>query len=368
MNDKEKKKRRGAPAGLVVFIAILFVIIAVLGLLGFNIWRVLFNSELVKSALTEEVTNTDIVPSTMELFSQWRAEQRVENNESLSGVNEPDIVLLVSFMEASDWKEVRQLLITDDLVEEIISVSVDGFYRWIDSDDAVPDIVWNLAPLKQRIIGQEGIDAIMVAYNRMPEATEEQIEDFKYRLSQVPPGVEVLYNLAQFPEPWYEDQVNDYIDAFHDVGENIPSKFDVSELINTSMTEQTALQTKALLRLVRLIAMAAWIVALVLLLLIIALKVRSIKSLGLFVGIPLLITGIIGAAIALVVQPMIIGFVSSGLLMGTTDFAQAEIAGTLHRLSSLFFKPLLIESAVVGGMGILFIILISINYKKSTKT
>lgn len=362
--DKNFKKN-GVSKGVAIFLAVLFVLFAVLGIIGFNVWRVLFNPRLVKEALTQEVTSTDIVPSALELFSEWRAKQRVQNNESLSGVNEPDIVLLLSFMKAEDWKQVKELLVTDELVTHIVSTSVDGVYLWIDSDDVWPDIRWDMTKFKERLVGQNGEDAIMIAYNKLPPATDEQIADFEHRLSQVPEGVEVLYNLAQFPEPWTQDQVGDYIDALSDANENIPADFEFSKEFGQTSSQQASLQTKALLRTIRFIAIALWVLALILLALILGLKVRSWKDLGKFVGIPLIIVGVIAVAIALICQPIVINMISNNLLAGASDFAKTELTGSLRTLSALFFKPLLWQGVVIGGLGIVFVILMAVIKKKT---
>jgi hypothetical protein len=365
-SSKADKKPFGISNGLAIFLAILFVLFSILGLIGFNIWRVLFNPRLVKDTLTQEVMSTEIVPSTLEVFSEWRAKQRVENSESLSGVNEPDIVLLLSFLKVEDWQEIEKLLVTDEFVVHLVSTSVDGLYLWIDSDDTWPAINWDMRQLKERMVGKEGEDAIMIAYSRMPEATDEQIADFKHRLSQVPEGVEVLYNLAQFPDPWYDDQVADYMDALQDANDNIPADFEFSKEFGMKSEKQSMdpLMVKNLLRIIRFAAIAFWIIALILLLLIIWLKVRSRNTLGRFIGIPMLISGAIVVAIALVGKWLIISAVINSLLSTTSDFARLEITNSLTRLSSIFFQPLLIQGAVVGGIGIALIVIMLIKRRK----
>ncbi|MBT3319845.1 MAG: hypothetical protein HN948_06515 [Clostridia bacterium] len=372
---KQKKAADGTQAakkpfsisnGLAIFLAILFVFFSIFGLIGFNIWRVLFNPQLVKQTLTQEVTQTQLVPSALELFSEGRAQQRVENSESLSGVTEPDIVLLLSFMKAEDWQEVRQLLVTDEFVVHLISTSVDGLYLWIDSEDEWPAINWDMRLLKERMVGQEGIDAVMVAYSKMPEATDEQIADFKHRLSQVPEGVEVLYNLAQFPDPWFDDQVADYVDALQDANDNIPADFDFSKEFGLGSSEQSMdpLVVKNILRIVRFAAIAFWVIALILLILILSLKVRSRNTLGRFVGIPMLIIGAIVVAIAIVGKWAIMSAVAGSLLSMTSDFARLEITNSVARLTALFFQPLLIQGAVVGAIGIILIVIMLIRRRK----
>jgi hypothetical protein len=351
------KKPSGCLTSVAVLMAILFVFLAVIGLIGFNIWRVLFNPPLVKQTLTSEVVSSDLVPATLEVFSEWRAEQRVKNNESLSGVNEPDIVLLISYLKTEDWKKIKQLLVTDDFVTHIISVSVDGLYAWLDSKDLWPAINWEMTPLKTRVAGQEGIDAIMVAYAALPVCGEAEINDLLQRLSKVPPGVEVLYNLCQFPDPWHDDQVGDYVDSLKGVDDNIPTLYNFSEELGKSSSGQAIniVLLKSTLRLVRFIAISGWVIALVILALIITIKVRSRQTLGKFVGIPLLISGALAALIALVGQPAIIQFVEKSLLAATSDFARQEIENSIKHLTSLFFLPLLIEGIILAVLGIVMI-------------
>jgi hypothetical protein len=361
------KKSPGASNALAIILAIAFVFFAVAGLIGFNIWRVIFNPPLVKQALTTEVVSSDLVPAILEIFSEWRAEQRVNNNESLSGVNEPDIVLLISYLDTDDWREIKQLLVTDEFVTHLISVSVDGIYSWLDSDNLWPATVWEMTPLKSHMSSEQGIDAIMVAYSALPVCTEAEIADLQQRLSKVPPGVEVLYNLCQFPAPWHEDQVNDYVDALKGINENIPVRFNVSEEFGGSPSAGAVNPAllKSQLRLLRFIAQWGWLIAIVLLLVILGVKVRSKRSLGQFIGIPLTVSGALAILIAWGGQASIIQFVTKSLLAATPDFVRQEVENSLKHLTALFFQPLLIQGIILAGLGTVLIVLMFI---KKTKT
>lgn len=353
------KKPTRASNALAIILAIAFVFFAIVGLLGFNVWRVLFNPPLVKQVLTTEIVSSDLAPALLQLFSEWRAEQRVNNSESLSGVNEPDIVLLISFMDSDDWREIKQLLVTDEFVTHLISVSVDGFYGWLDSNDLQPDIVWEMTPLKSHMSGKQGIDAIMVAYSAMPRCTPEEVADLQLRLSKMPPGVEVLYNLCQFDAPWHNDQVRDYEDALKGVDENIPVRFNVSEEFSNSSSPGAGnlVLLKSQLRLLRFVAQWGWLIALVLLLIILGIKVRSKRSLGQFIGIPLTVSGVLAILIAWGGQASIIQIVTKSFLAATSDFVRQEVDNSLNHLTGLFFQPLLIQGIILAGVGIVLIVL-----------
>jgi hypothetical protein len=179
--------------------------------------------------------------------------------------------------------------------------------------------------------------------------------------------VEVLYNLCQFPDPWQEDQVADYVDSLQGVNDNIPTLFNFSQELGKSSSGQAMniVLIKSTLRLVRFIAISGWVIALVLLVLILVIKVRSRKALGKFVGIPLLISGALAALIALAGQPAIIQMVEKSLLAATSDFARQEIENSLKHLTSLFFQPLLIEGVVLAVLGIVLIIIMLIKKRKA---
>jgi hypothetical protein len=363
------KKSAGASNALAVILAIAFVFFAVVGLIGFDIWRVLFNPTLVKQTLTTEIVSSDLAPALLKGFSEWRAEQRVKNNESLSGVGEPDIVLLISFVDMDGWREIKQLLVSDDFVTHLVSVSVDGLYNWIDSEDPWPNITWEMVPFKERMNGKQGIDAIMVAYSALPDCTEAEIVDFRQRVLQAPPGVEVLYDLCAFPEPWHDDQVNDYIEALGSINENIPARLNFSEVfgLTSSSTVGTSM-LKGQLRLLRLIAQWGWLIALILLLVILGIKVRSKRSLGQFIGIPLAVSGVLVILIAWVGQVSIIQFVTESLVAATTAIARQEVESSLKHLTSLFFQPLLIQGIILAGSGAVLILLMFVRNTKAKAT
>ena len=129
------------PGGRVRLMSFLLAVTLPLALLAFDTWRVLFNPPLIKALMTEEVLDSGLVPAALEWYSERRAKERVAQEIALTGVDEPDIVLLLSFMEAEDWAEVKDLLLTEQFQADQVSVTVDGFYAWIDSEEVVPEIL-----------------------------------------------------------------------------------------------------------------------------------------------------------------------------------------------------------------------------------
>ena len=69
-------------------------------------------------------------------------------------------------------------------------------------------------------------------------------------------------------------------------------------------------------------------------------------------------------AIAIVGKWAIMSAVAGSLLSMTSDFARLEITNSVARLTALFFQPLLIQGAVVGGIGIILIVIMLIRRRK----
>jgi hypothetical protein len=367
-----KKKKSGCMVFFLASLSILLVLSSLIAVFGYDIWRVAFNPTLVKQMLTDEIVNSPLVPRVLEDMSLRRAQERVDSGESLSGVNEPDIILLLSYVGYEEWDQIRSLVITEEFVTHVVSTSVDSLYSWIDSSDAVPQLVWDMSELKERLIDQPGEDAIMVAYEQLPECTDEEVADFTGRLAAVPPGVEVLYNLCQFPEPWFEDQVDDYIHALIDINQNIPDDYDFSMLLgSTGLSGGTLAAVKTFLRLMRFVGHWGWIMPLALIVLIAAIGVRSFGDLGKWIGIPLLIVGLLVIGTVLLVKPPLIEMLTNSISSELSDLLRNEVMASLTRLSDHIFQPMLFQGAIILGVGVLLVIVMIIasiiKHKKAKK-
>jgi len=356
------QKKPGGMIFLLVVLSVLLVLTSLVAVFGYDVWRVAFNPPLVKQMLADEILNSPLVPRVLEDMSIRRAQERVESGESLSGVNEPDIQLLLSYVGYEEWAEIKELIITEDFVTHLVSVSVDGMYTWIDTDEPVPLFVWDMRELKERLVGQQGEDAIMIAYEQMPECTPEEVADFTSRLAAMPPGVEVLYNLCQFPEPWEEDQIDDYIHALIDINQNIPDDYDFNQMLGSGMLSGGSLAAvKIFLLMVRFVGHWGWIVPLVLLLLILVIGVRSWDNLGRWLGIPLLISGALIVGTVLLVKPPLLAMLTNAISSQMTDLLREEVQASFTRLSDHVFQPILLQGAIILGVGILMIVVMIIT-------
>lgn len=355
--DKKSSEPRQAPflaKALAFILALLLVVGLPLFLLVFDVWRVVFNPPLIKNFITYEVVSSDLIPVGLEWFSDRRAQERVQKGEALTGIDEPDIVLLMSFLGREDWRAIKKELLTDEFLTHIVSVTVDGTYGWIDSADRVPQITWELTPLIDRLDSEHGVNGIVIAYDNLPLCTQKEIDDYLYRLSLVPPGVEVLYNLCQFPPPWHDDQFSDYKNALFKVVANVPPQFALTDELSR-VADQGGIGPDAIkgqLILIRTLGNLAWLLPLVLLLLIVAVIVRSLKTLSRWVGLPMLVGGFLALLPTLVYRWLIVNVLATGPLSETPEIIQPEVIRVITRAADEIFKPMMLQAVVIMALGL----------------
>jgi hypothetical protein len=344
---------------ILAILSLLLVFFVITGVVGYNIWRIFFNPPLVKQIVGNEILKSELIPVLLEDFSMRRAEERVSKNESLSGVSEPDIPLLLSYMSLDSWRQIRDIILQPDFVNNLISVTMDGLYKWLDSRDPFPQIVWDLSSLKTQLVGQDGKQVVMIAYLSMPTCSQDEVNDLKARLANVPPGVEVLYNLCQFPAPWQDDQIGDYTNALAEVNQNIPNEFNFSQMLEQSQgnANKPMQSLKNFLIFLRFFGLWGWIFAFILLVLVVGIGVRSFRSLGKWVGIPLLISGVVLLVIYFLLRFLLSMLLQISIHSVTSQLVFDAVNNSLMYLTGLIFQPILPEGIIITIVGLVMIVL-----------
>ncbi|MCC7361674.1 MAG: hypothetical protein IT317_19475 [Anaerolineales bacterium] len=354
-------RRNGCVMSVLYVLAFLFVLVLPLALLAYNVGRVVFSPPLIKRVVADEVINSELLPIVLEWFSQRRAQERVDMGEALTGITEPDIVLLLSYMDRADWRNVKTEVLTAEILAGWVTDTVDATYAWIDTSDRVPPITWSLQPFKTRVLSEHGVAAIVIAYDNLPPCQQAEIDDFLARQAAVPAGTEVLYNLCHFPKPWEEDQFNDYVNALEDVVANIPATFALTRELQQSGDDTQGVGPEVLkqyLRLIRLLYVWAWVVPLVLWLLILTLGVRTAPQLGRWGGVPLVLGGLLAVLPAVLYAVLITSLLAAGPLSEVPPVVRTEATRAILRLAAEVFRPMLIQAIILTGVGLLLALLL----------
>lgn len=355
----------------IAFLLVLLLIIALpLSLLSYDVGRVLFNQGLVNEILTNILVDSDLMPIALKYYVEQRVEERYGTGEAIAWQDEPSIIDLLSFVDVDDWKTIRKEVLTDEILREWVSITVDGVYAWIDSDDLVPKIVWSMQSFKEQVSSRGGHNAVQFIYDALPPCTEQEVADFKARAAATEGGIEVFYNLCQFPDIYGLDQVDDYHDALVAIVEYIPDEFFLTEELSSLLDVQgiSPLTIKAQLLLIRTSMRWAPLIPVVLLLLILLFAVRSLRELGNWWGIPLLLGGLLSLGLGLVYRTAIISALSFGSFNEIPPLVREEALSGIMLLAAEIFKPVIWQSLIVVVLGTMLIIVgVAVRPKKSVE-
>ncbi|GAB4474435.1 MAG: hypothetical protein Kow00124_14420 [Anaerolineae bacterium] len=344
--------------GTAVTLALLFIVILTPTLLAFNTGRVLFNGALMKRAITRTLTESEAIPAALKWLSARRAaEYQAAAPGAAAG---PDVVDLLAIPSFEDWEAIRAEVMPDDLVAEFVSQAVDSFYAWVDAEGGDPQIVLDFGPFRERVNSEYGNRAIQIVYDSLEPCTPEQIADFQQRLAAVPVGVEVPYNLCQFPAPWFEDQVSDYSQSLRQVVDELPARYDlIPPGAAAGMTIQVGplrITPHQMVRLLRVASLAGLLLPLILLALAGLLSVPSLRQIGYTVGAALTV----GALLALIVGlggavPVAIYY--SRTILNAPPEVIDEVQRAVRMLLSSVFQPMTIQAAILLLVGLGFVIM-----------
>ena len=346
---------------IALLLVLLFVITLPLALLAFNVGRVVFDGALVKRVATKEVTESDLIAVTVRWFAQRRAQERVLTGEAQTAIREPDALKALEFPSIEEWRQIKAEVLPNQFLTTWVAVAVDGLYGWIDTKDPLPQITFDLKPWKDYNRSQHGWNAIQVVYNSLPACKQADIDDFLKRLAAVPPGQEVLYNLytpCMFPDPWRPDQNQDYLDGREEILDNAADRFFLTQEL-ARIEKQSGVGAESIKQQLLLIrTAAAWspIVPLLLVALLVVLALRSRMDAARWLGIPILVGGLL-SLLPTLVYPLIVGnLLTLGPLSEVPGEVRTEFGRAFGVLLAKIFQPMLIESLVIMLVGLAIVV------------
>lgn len=346
---------------LAFLLVILFVVTLPLALLSFNVGRVLFDAPLVKRVVTKEVTQSDLIPVTLRWFAQRRAQERVLTGEAQTAIREPDALKAIEFVSVETWRKIRLEVMPNNFLEGWTAVTIDGLYGWLDTKDPLPNIVIDLRDWKKYARSEHGWKAIQMVYDSLPPCKQADIDDFLKRLAAAAPGQEVLYNLytpCMFPNPWKPDQNQDYLDSRDEIIDNAADRFFLTQELSR-VEKQTGVGAESIknqLLLTRTAANLSIIVPLAMLALLAVLALRSQMDLARWLGLPIVVGGVLALLPTLVYQPLISHLLTLGPLSEVPAQVRAEFARAFGVLLAEAFNPMMLEAIAIIVVGLVIVV------------
>ena len=352
MENPAEPATRGQKRAFASALAILLALSIPISLLAFNLNRVFFDPARIKALLTEQAIHSDLVPATMEWFSESRApDQEPSDFDNLEELKAAD---LVPYINRSSWRAISDEMLTDEFVTGAIATTVDGAYSWIEGEDSVPDMVLDLEPLKSRAQGDHGLNAAVLIFDNLPTCTEDQIAAVAAPNTSDPTSMPIPAVLCKLPDPWLEPQITGFVSAFAAAISEIPSPFEFGDELS-KVSGESGLdleQLKRQIRLPRTLGTLSILLTLVSLLSIAALFFRTPWFLGYWIGIPTAAGGAIALLWALLGGPLVVRALSGGALSQLTEAMRVSVLRLIEGALAQVFGPMAIQALVIALFGI----------------
>jgi hypothetical protein len=322
-----------------------------------NFGEVIFDQEEISGIAEEVIINSELVPAGLEFVTNRRADQiseKIEDTDRPEG-RELNLYNLIYAMEDENWINFQEALLADDVIASWVFDSVSGFFNWLDTDEQVPTIRWDMKPLVRKMSGPEGRNAVVAYYESLPDCTDLQMEEMLTQPGEPLPRakmVEELCKLSTFP---HVEQIQVYNDVMQMVVDAMPPEYNATQALLKERGEITGMYTlKWRIRSYRWNLDTVLLIPLSLLFLILVFGVRSFDGLGQWWGIPLIGGGLISLLTALLAGPLWRGLLTGNLMpdaIPQTSLLYHEIVDGTSRMISPIFNPLVWQAFIILIIG-----------------
>lgn len=321
-----------------------------------NLGNVIFTEEVITGIVTDVIVNSDIVPAALEFTTNQQANEistKIQDTERPEGRG-LNLYNMIFSMKDDDWIKFREALLAEEVIAGWVSGTVRGLFAWLDSEDSVPVIVWNMEPLIQNMSGPQGKEAVKAYYESLPDCTDLQMEEMRTQPGEPLPRakmVEELCKLSTFP---HAEQIEVYNDVMQMVVDATPREFNATQALLKDRDQiRGSFTLKWRFRTYRYNMDIVLLIPLGLLFLILICGVRSMEGLGQWWGIPL-----IGGSLIALLSSLLSGTLWRGFLTGNmpeeipqTSLLYHQIIESTSRVVSPVFNPLIWQSFIILLIG-----------------
>lgn len=321
-----------------------------------NLGEVIFDEEEINGIATDVIVNSDIVPAVLEFVTNQQADEistKIEDTERPEGRG-LNLYNLIFAMKDKDWIKFKDALLSDEVITSWINGSVHSLFEWLNSEDPVPLLIWNMEPMIQQMSGVAGQDAVVAYYESLPDCTDLQMEEMKTQPGEPLPRskmVEELCKLSTFP---HGEQIQVYNDVMRMVIDATPKEFNATQaLLKDRENIRGTYTLKWNLRTYRYNMDIVLLIPLGLLFLILIFGVRSMEGLGQWWGIPLIGGSLIGLLSSLLSGTLWRGYLTGSMpeSIPQTSLLYHQIIESTSRVISPVFNPLIWQSFVILLIG-----------------
>jgi hypothetical protein len=331
-----------------------------IALLANNLGNVIFDQGRIGDITASVVLDSEIIPAALEIITNNQAEKistKIEESDQPEG-QELNLFNLIHSMEEENWKNFREALLADEVLAGWIGATVEGFFQWLDSEDQIPFIIWDMKPLIDRMSGPEGNEAVVAFYDSLPDCTDLQMEDMQTQPGDPLPRAKMVRELCKLSTFPHTEQIEVYNDVMGMVVEATPPDYNASQTLLRQRQELGGLYTaKWNIRTLRWNLDTVLLIPIGLLFLILIFGVRSLEGLGQWWGIPLVGGSLITLITSLLYRPLWTGILSDRMPEGIpqTSLLFHEVIEGSNRVIAPVFNPLRWQSFLILLIGVGFL-------------
>ena len=312
---------------LAIAVALLFILALPLTLLGRDLAAVIFSplrvSGILRSRLLESGFVNNIAAESF-LTERWFDEMDVGGGE---------LKPMFQYLSPAEREEILMTLVPPEWVDAQLDNVIHSFFTWIESEQPEPRIAIDLVPLKEGLLKGGLRRTIDTLIDSWPSCTTDEIEIMREELMRTG---EIPIEVCEPPEP-YRSQVLDFaVDELGNLIREQPNKIPLIDSLDASPAEVT--EFKENYQFLRSVMMWGWFLPASLLGVVMILVIRSMRDIGRWWGIPLLIGGLLSL--------VVLGVVSAGRadLARDTLADLAQMGTPLYRAFEIVLLGILVAA------------------------
>jgi len=301
---------------IALFLTLLLILLLPLSLLARSVERTLFSPGALSEALVSAIVTSEGVRA-----------QLVENMlggmwQDMAGENSPDAGMPMANLTPEEYQRIADVIIPADWFREQVNAIVGDAVSWIESDAPFPGLELELNALRKRLLEGGTRDLIEIIVHSWPGCTPQQVEFVQNSLRRGELSLPVFCLMPEGKQgPWIAGMEESLLAQVKTIPDSIP----IGEALLDPEEMDDLIRMRTNLRFLQAALRWLWVIPLLLLGLIVVLTVRSLRELGMWWGIPFVLSAFMLGGLGLS-----IGTLGTDLILELLQ--ERELSARLHPL------------------------------------
>lgn len=298
-------------------------------------------------ALTRQVTQGDLLPAALAWLTEPTADGKPNPWLRSLAPGRSALLDLAGSLDQEGWRQILAELLPPELPGTWISDTLGVIPEWLEGGPAIPEVRYDLRPLRARALSNHGLAALQIAFDSLPACDPASVQRWASSHLATPslPGGGV----CSLPEPQREEQFYGYAAAIPVAVADLRGGFTLQEAVNPTASEEVDwyfLTARWWLRRVQLAGRLAPLFSAILLLGILLLTVRSWTDLARAWTPWLAGGGVLTAGIAVALgDGLRRGLLAAGVASVVSAELMTSLTSAARTLIGVLSTPLLVRGA-----------------------